>query len=194
MMNKITSERKEPEQYRIPEKNFKRFMGSINSRNYRQHFSSKNELIKEGEKILPVIHELAKSDYASIRKKTIKLIRQFASKSSIPVAIALLEDRENDIRRIAAEALIRIGRSSINPLLEALVDNGTSFYLRKGAHHVLSELICENDRKELKQLVNLIGGSESVPECITVKAADNIDERPLYDDEEIQLFHYMDPW
>ncbi len=194
MMNKITSEKRELELCGIPQKTSKRLLGLISMKNYNQNIRSKNELIKEGEKILPVIHALTKSDYKSIRKEAIKVVKQLAHESSIPVAIALLEDRENDIRRIAAETLIRIGRSSINPLLEALVDNGISYYLRQGVHHVLSELICENDRKELKQLVNIIGRSKSIPERITVKAADNVNERLLYDDKEIQLFHYMDPW
>ena len=117
------------------------------------------------------MHKLVKSDYKRTRKQAIKIIERIAHKSSIPVAIRVLDDEESDIRWIAAKALIRIGRNSVKPLLEALVKNGSeSYYLRLGAHHVLSELVNEKDSKELKEFVNILSHRGEIPEIIPARA------------------------
>ncbi len=89
-----------------------------------------------------------------------------ANRSSIPMAIRMLEDSDGDIRWMAAETLIKIGRVSIRPLIKALIDD-SSYYLRKGAHHVLSELIRDYDAKELKELLHMLNGE--LPEIIPTK-------------------------
>ena len=179
-MKAMTEEKKELKYFGFPLKILKRLYSLIELDNYKEHIKAKQYFVKEGENILPVMHKLLKSHSRIIRKESIKVVELIAHKSSIPIAIDMLRDRETDIRWIAAETLIRIGRDSINPLLEALVANGTSYYLRQGAHHVLAELVNEKDPKELKQLVHVLRHGNEVPERIPVKAAHVLDKGPSY--------------
>ena len=143
----------------------------IDISDYHKHIKAKENFVKLGKKILPVMNKLMTSKYRVIRKEAIKIVRDIGDPSSTQVVIDMLEDPEGDIRWIAAESLINIGRITFKPILEALVTNGESYYLRQGAHHVLKALIKKEDAKELKQLVRVIRHDTKIPETIPVKAA-----------------------
>ena len=51
-----------------------------------------------------------------------------------------LEDEEFSIRWLAAEGLINLGKFVVVPLLQEMLKNPDSPFLRRGAHHVLHEL------------------------------------------------------
>ncbi len=175
-MNSMQDKKNELKQFGFPQQILSRLYRLIDKNNYKHHVVARENFVKENKKILPVMHKLIKSDYKIIRKEAIKIIELIAHKSSIPEAINMLEDMESEIRWIAAETLIRIGRDSIKPLLDALVANGVSYYLRQGAHHVLSELVNEDDPDELKQLVHDIKYSIKNSEVIPNKAAHVLDK------------------
>jgi hypothetical protein len=178
-MSLIENKRNELRNFGFPQRILTRLFRFINVRNYKVHIKVKEDFVKQGEKILPVMYKLLKSDYKTTRREAMKVVELIAHKSSVPVAIDMLEDRESEIRWIAAETLIRIGRYSIKPILEALVANGMSYYVRKGAHHVLSELVNQKDPKELKQLVHIIGLGSEAPEIIPMKAVKILDKGKL---------------
>ena len=94
--------------------------------------SARNELLK---------HEIA---------NTVNLI---ADRKSIPALINLLKDPEFDVRWIAAEGLIKIGRKSIVPLLKTIRDEESSYFMNKGAHHILQSLISERERRAIEPLL-----------------------------------------
>ena len=171
-MSTLLAEQKEIRGYNFPQRVAKRLFRLVETDNYREHVKVKKELVKEGEHILPFLHKLLSSDSRIIRKEVMKVIQLIAYKSSIPYAIDMLEDQVSEIRWIAAVTLIRIGRESIRPMLEALINDSKSYFLRQGAHHVLSELVFEDDPKELKQLVKLTKHNREAPEVVPVKAAD----------------------
>lgn len=138
--------------------------------NYHEHITAKHTLEKKGDAILPVMHALTDSRFAVIRREAVKIIKHMGDLTSIPVAIKLLDDVDGDVRWIAAEALIHIGRASIRPLLKAIFDDEDAYYLREGAHHVLARLIRHNDPEELTELKHiLLNGEykEAVPLKIT---------------------------
>ena len=170
-MNLLDEEKKELEEMKVPRKTLSQLYNLIDVSDYHKHLKSKEYFIKQGQAILPVMHKLMCSEHKVIRKEAIKVVRKIANRSSIPPAIRMLSDPESEIRWIAAEALIHIGRLSIKPILEALVMNGESYYLRQGAHHVLKALIEKEDAKELKQLLKMIRHDTEIPERIPVKAA-----------------------
>jgi HEAT repeat protein len=68
-----------------------------------------------------------------------KIVELIADRRSIPLLINLLDDKEFEIRWIAAEGLIKIGRRSILPLLKSVRDGESSYFHNKGAHHVLNQ-------------------------------------------------------
>jgi HEAT repeat protein len=129
---------------------------SLDTKNVGNKLSSRRTLVKMGEKILPQIHKLLKSGDVLVRMEAAKIIELIASKMSIPVFIDLLEDTEFDIRWIAAEGLIRIGRRSIRPVLKSVRDGKNSILLNAGAHHVLISLLNETEKKkEMNLLLSL---------------------------------------
>ena len=99
-----------------------------------------------------------------------KIISFVADKRSIPALINLLEDNESDIRWIASESLIRIGRKSIIPLLKSLRD-GKLFLYPARVHHVLQSLLTLNEKKELQDLLDNLADSPEKLEIATIEAS-----------------------
>jgi hypothetical protein len=151
-MNRYTEEKNELKTYGFDEHTLERLNRLVSLNNYHKHIEAKNELVKMGKRILPVMNTLIKSELTVLRREAIKIIMLIANRSSIPMAIRML---------------IKIGRVSIRPLLKALIDDSHSYYLRKGAHHVLSELIRDYDAKEFKELLHMLDGE--LLEIIPVK-------------------------
>jgi HEAT repeat protein len=83
-----------------------------------------------------------------VRWEAAKALSQIHDPSSVNGLVKALRDKMFDVRWLAAEGLIAIGRKSIVPLLQALVDYSDSVWMREGAHHVLHEL-CRGDIKQV---------------------------------------------
>lgn len=169
-MNKYEDEKKVLKELGFSGKKLKLLTGLISMDNYETHKKAKNKILKEGEAMVPLMQQLAGSRSDLIRREAAKILKLIPRRSSIPVAIEMLGDRVSEIRWIGAEILIATGRGSIKPLLQELVNNGTSFYLRHGAHHVLSELIMEDDPQELKDFLHVTLSGDELPDVIPVKA------------------------
>ena len=105
-----------------------------------------SSVIMQIDKTISARNELLKHEIAT----TVNLI---ADKKSIPALISLLKDPEFDVRWIAAEGLIKIGRRSIVPLLKSIRDEESSYFLNKGAHHILQSLISERERRAIEPLL-----------------------------------------
>ncbi|MCB2207251.1 MAG: HEAT repeat domain-containing protein [Bacteroidetes bacterium] len=171
-MNRQEERKKELDQYGFSEDVLVKLYGLVDVKNYKLHTEIRDEFVNEGTTILPIMHKLLHSEDLIIRKSAIKVVESIADNSSIPEMIRMLEDRESEIRWIAGETLINIGRSCIKPLLKALVEGGSSYYLQQGARHVLVELVSQkNDSKELKQLVTLLKSEIILPDKVPVDAA-----------------------
>ena len=85
--------------------------------------------------------------------------------------INLLDDKEFEIRWIAAEGLIKIGRRSILPLLKSIRDWKSTFILNKGAHHVLRSLLNENEINKLTALLLSLDDAQELGETAPVEAS-----------------------
>lgn len=73
-----------------------------------------------------------------LRMEAAKIVELIADRRSIPLLINLLDDKEFEIRWIAAEGLIKIGRRSILPMIKSVRNGESSYFHNKGAHHVLN--------------------------------------------------------
>jgi HEAT repeat protein len=93
---------------------------------------ARDHLVSMKEKAVPYLTEALKSDNQGMRWD--------ASQSLINA----LEDKMFDVRWIAAEGIIAIGRKALIPLLSALTKRGDSLWLREGAHHVIHDLMRED--------------------------------------------------
>jgi len=75
-----------------------------------------------------------------VRWEAAKALSQIANPASIQALLEALSDKTFEVRWMAAEGLIRIGRKAVIPLLEALVEHSDSYWLREGIHHVLHDM------------------------------------------------------
>ena len=161
----------------FPENMIGLIKGSLDTRNVSRKLSSRNALVKMGKSILPQLHKLSLSENVLIRMEAVKIIELIADRRSIPEFIRLLDDPEFDVRWIAAEGLIKIGRRSIRPLVKAVRDNENSIILNEGAHHVLISLFSENEKKNemalLQSLENhhALGGTAPVEASIALQTS-----------------------
>jgi HEAT repeat protein len=76
----------------------------------------------------------------TVRWESAKALGQIMDPRSINALVKALQDRLFDVRWLAAEALIAIGSKSVKPLLQAIIDNPGSEYIREGAHHIFHDL------------------------------------------------------
>jgi HEAT repeat protein len=102
------------------------------------------ELVKIGKPAVKHLYSLLEAPKNYTRWEAIKTLSQIADPETIPILISSLENEDFDIRWMAAEALINIGKKSIKPLLEAVVSSKKSIFLLEGVHHVLKELQFKN--------------------------------------------------
>jgi HEAT repeat protein len=100
--------------------------------------------------------QYSKNDH--LRWEAIKTLTQIADPDSIPIFINALENDRFDVRWLAAEGLIEIGQESIPALLDSLLHNQDSKFLREGVHHVLRGLqikkLFHDKHKIIHQLEN----------------------------------------
>ena len=102
------------------------------------------ELVKIGKPAVKHLYSLLEAPKNYTRWEAIKTLSQIADPETIPILISSLENEDFDIRWMAAEALINIGKKSIKPLLEAVVSSKKSIFLLEGVHHVLKDLQFKN--------------------------------------------------
>jgi hypothetical protein len=123
---------------------------------YVEDFSRKHNarvtLVKMGKSIIPSLHKLLLSKDVRIRMEAAKVIELISDKRSIPYLVVLLDDPVFDIRWIAAEGLVKIGRKSIRPVLRSICIK-SSLFLDKSAHHVLGRLLYEEEKTGLNELM-----------------------------------------
>lgn len=88
-----------------------------------------------------------------------EIIRFVSDKRSIPALIKLLDDEDFDVRWIAGESLIRIGRHSIPPLLH-MIRGGRKFSYPGKVYYVLRNILTVNEKDDLQPLLlKMIHGS-----------------------------------
>ena len=103
-----------------------------------------------------------------------KIVELIADKRSIPFLIILLDDKEFEIRWIAAEGIIKTGRKAVLPLLKSIRDGKSSFIFNKGAHHVLLSLLNDNEKNKLKSLLLSLDDVHELGETAPVEASEAI--------------------
>lgn len=142
----------------------------FDDRDYKKMHNARLSLVWLGKSILPQLHKLVKSENSLIRQEAAKLIQIAADRRSIQVLIVLLDDKEYDIRWIAAEGLIRIGRKSIVPLLKAVSGGETTLFSNKRVHQVFSVLFSEDEKREFISLMQSLEDYHGLNETSPVEA------------------------
>jgi hypothetical protein len=144
---------------------------SLDTDNYSKKLSARETLVKMGKTIIPQMHKLLDSENDLLRMEAAKIVELIADRRSIPFLLRLLDDKIFDIRWIAAEALIKIGRQSICPLLKSIRDGKSSFIFHRGAHHILLGLVAEEEKNKLTPLLQSLDNYHELGETAPVQAS-----------------------
>jgi len=110
-------------------------------------------MVRMGKTIIPQMHKMLDSENNMLRMEAAKIVELISDRRSIPLLIGLLDDKEFEIRWIAAEGLIKIGRRSILPLVKSVRDGKSSHFHNEGTHHVLLGLLNKTEKKKLTPLL-----------------------------------------
>lgn len=104
--------------------------------------------------IIPLLQGPGSWKNERVKTEVEQIILTIADKRSIPALIDLLDDNEYDVRWIAAESLIKIGRTSIIPLLRSIKDGKSSCFPGRGAYHVLENLLTKTEKRALHRIIS----------------------------------------
>jgi HEAT repeat protein len=147
---------------------------SLDSKNSVKKLAARSTLVGMGKSITPKLHKLLNSENGLLRMEAAKIVELIADRRSIPYLINLLGDKEFEIRWIAAEGLIKIGRPAILPLLKSIRDGKSSFILNKGAHHILLSILKEDEKNKLTKLLLSLDDAQELGETAPVEASEAI--------------------
>ena len=122
------------------EKEIKELIGLLCNDDGHRRKEAREKLVDIGESTLDYVKDLLDHEKHICRWEAMKVIEEIGSPQSIPIFLEALDDDKSDIRWIAAEGLIRTGKYSVRPLLNAVAENSDSVFILNGAHHVFYEL------------------------------------------------------
>lgn len=97
-------------------------------------------LICIGGPAVPALIDTLSNDNSQLRWQAIKVLESIQDPSAAPALVDRLKDDNAGVRWAASDALIRLREAAIPALLEGLICNFDSLWLRQGAHHILHVL------------------------------------------------------
>jgi HEAT repeat protein len=97
-------------------------------------------LICLGEPTVPALMDTLEDDNPQLRWQAIKVLESIQDVQAAPALVERLKDENAGVRWAASDALVRLRRAAIPALLEALMRDSDSLWLRQGAHHILHVL------------------------------------------------------
>jgi HEAT repeat protein len=105
-----------------------------------------------------------------VRWEAAKALCGIADPIAASALVNALEDRDGDVRWLAAEGLAALGRDALQPLLAALLEGTKPSWLYEGAHHICHTLVT---RKRLGPILRplLAALKQSEPEVTVPPAA-----------------------
>lgn len=101
---------------------------------------AREELVKNGADSIPYLDSLKDSTQHKTRWEVIKALGQIGHKDSIITLVHALDDEKSDVRWLAAEGLVNVGKETIHHLMLALEEKYNSLHFRSGVHHVLHSI------------------------------------------------------
>jgi HEAT repeat protein len=120
-----------------------RIAGLINelgSKDGTQRERARGALVKIGKPAVPSLVGLLSAQGQRARWEACKALVSIKDPSAADPLVHALMDDSMEIRWLAAEALIALGRKALRSLFAALEVHFESVFLREGAHHVLHAL------------------------------------------------------
>jgi HEAT repeat protein len=136
-----------------PTTHMESLMSDLTCKDVFQCRRARRELVLMGEQAVPNLEDALAHRKGWIRWEAAKALGEIEGEAATAALVRALEDRNFDVRWLAAEGLIRRGKLALPPLLRALIKNAESAYLRDGAHHVLHDIQEQQVRKLAEPLL-----------------------------------------
>jgi HEAT repeat protein len=114
-----------------------------------------------GNAAVPDLTQALKSQANLARWEAAKALSQIGDASATQALITAITDKVFDVRWLAAEGLISIGRPALVPLLKEVIKNPESIWLREAAHHILHELNNERVSAVINPILRALQDSDA---------------------------------
>lgn len=124
-----------------PDEEVQELINKLSSKKGMERKNARKQLVAHGEKVVGAL--LAQHDKNTehvFHWEVLKTLQQIGDPAAVNVFVEALEDDSSDIRWIAAEGLIKLGRHAIKPTLNTLLENSDSIFVCAGAHHIFHDL------------------------------------------------------
>ena len=105
-----------------------------------QRQQARRLLVSIGRAAVPYLVECMSHPGQHVRWEATKALGSIRDPATAEILVGALEDKDGDVRWLAAVGLAALGRHALRPLLLALVDRPDRDWLREGAHHVCHNL------------------------------------------------------
>jgi HEAT repeat protein len=120
-------------------------VSALANRNPTARTKARKELVAVGRPAVPALIQLLSHRTQHVRWEAAKTLCEIADPLSAFALVNALDDRDGDVRWLAAEGLVALGKEGLQPLLAALLQRAQSSGLCEGARHVCQTLA--NKRK-----------------------------------------------
>jgi HEAT repeat protein len=124
----------------LPYKDTQSLIHQLSSTDGFNRVQAREALTCLGKSVVVELVETLPSANLKLRWEIIKVLEDISDPTTIPILVEQLKFEHAGVRWAAANALIGMGRDSIPALLEALMRDFDSLWLRQSAHHILHVL------------------------------------------------------
>ena len=101
---------------------------------------AREALMAIGKPAVPPLIQLLAHSRPHVRWEAAKALCGIADPIAATALVNALDDVDSDVRWVAAEGLVALGREGLQPLLAALLERAQSSWFRQAAHHVCHTL------------------------------------------------------
>jgi HEAT repeat protein len=95
------------------------------------------------------------------RWEAVKALADINEPIAAPLLVNALDDKNGDVRWLAAEGLSELGEDGLKAVLEALLEEPDSVYMRRGAHHVLTKMAEHTVKPEIRELLDILDAPDA---------------------------------
>jgi HEAT repeat protein len=135
------------------EKNMDQLVAELGSKDAVVRQKARTALVNIGVAAVPSLLNALDAPLQHTRWEAAKSLVGIADPSAAERLIAALGDIDSDVRWVAGEALIALGRDALKPLLATLTNSDLPGGTYQGAHQVLHELAKSTDLTSLLEPV-----------------------------------------
>jgi len=131
--------------------------------------NARKQLVDIGPPAIDFLSAMETHPKSIARWEAVKALAEIRNLVAAPLLINALEDRNGDVRWLAAEGLAALGKEGLKAVLEALIVYPDTVALRKGAHHVLTRLAETSKEPMIKEFLEILNDPDAalkIPLCV----------------------------